>query len=385
MEMKHFNCIIVYDQTKEKILFCKREKNPYKGLYNFVGGKVEQNESSESAAYRELYEETGIGKNDIRLFRLMDMTYYQQKYVLEIYVGMLHKDVKLVEEANPLEWISIHEDFADSGKYAGDKNIAHIVEVALMYDWEKGEEAIPQLKRDSLCIGVDGCRGGWIAAVIEQEEVRIEKYPNMDKLITQYPAFDNMLVDMVIGLPGNQEQYDNRPDSTARRLIAPRTSTIFAVPSRQAVYEDAEEDQVRVNKQMLDKGLAKQTMAIIPKMREMDIFLTEHSKYKKVIKESHPEVCFARLNGAVVMSKKAEPDGLMERVQILSQYLSDLSSSFVIRKAKELHCNADDIVDAICLAVTANLDLQGKAEAIPENVMVDDHGLRMQMVIPRGR
>lgn len=301
-----------------------------------------------------------------------------------MYVGMLHKDVNLVEEANPLEWISIHEDFADSGKYAGDKNIAHIVEVALMYDLEKGEEAIWQLKRDSLCIGVDGCRGGWIAAVIEQEEVRIEKYPDMDKLITQYPTFDNLLVDMVIGLPSNQEQYDNRPDSTARRLIAPRTSTIFAVPSRQAVYENAEEDQVRVNRQVLNKGLAKQTMAIIPKMREMDIFLTEHSKYKNVIKESHPEVCFARLNGAVVMTKKAEPDGLMERVQILSQYLPELSSGFVIRKAKELHCNADDIVDAICLAVTANLDLQGKAEAIPENVMVDDNGLRMQMVIPRG-
>ena len=66
MELKHCNCIVVFDKAKEKILFCKREKNPYKGLYNFVGGKLEQNESSESAAYRELFEETGIRREVCR-------------------------------------------------------------------------------------------------------------------------------------------------------------------------------------------------------------------------------------------------------------------------------------------------------------------------------
>ena len=141
MEFRHCNCIVVFDKEKERILFCRRAKNPYKGLYNFVGGKVEPDEHGENAAYRELLEETGIGRDDIRLFRLMDMTYYQQGLVLEIYVGMLHKDTEMTEEVNPLEWISIHDDFADSGKYAGDKNIAHIVEMALMYDVDRGADA----------------------------------------------------------------------------------------------------------------------------------------------------------------------------------------------------------------------------------------------------
>ena len=383
MELKYCNCIVVFDKEKERILFCKRKNNPYSGLYNFIGGKLEINESSESAAYRELFEETGIGRKDIQLSRLMDITYYQQKIVLEIYVGMLHKDVELIEEVNPLEWISIHEDFADSGRYAGDKNIAHIVEMALMYDMDKSKGATKNLKKEALCIGVDGCKGGWVAAVIEQRELRIEKYGNINELIAQYPKFDNMLIDMVIGLPADPKQYDNRPDSTARRLIAPRTSTIFAVPSRQAVYEETEEAQIKSNRSALGKGLAKQTMAIIPKMRELDVFFSENGKYKNVIKESHPEVCFARLNGAVVMTKKSEMHGLTERVQILLQFFSNLSVDSISVRAKELHCNRDDIVDAVCLAVTANLDLQGDSEVIPKDVMVDNHGLKMQMVIPR--
>ena len=383
IDFTHCNCIVVFDKEKEKILFCRRERKPYKGLYNFIGGKLEKNESSDNAAYRELFEETGIGRKDIQLSRLMDITYYQQKLVLEIYVGILHRDVKLIEEVNPLEWISIHEDFSDSGKYAGDKNIAHIVEMALMYDMDKSEGATKHLKKEALCVGVDGCKGGWVAAVIEQGELRIEKYLNINELIDKYPKFDNMLIDMVIGLPVNQKQYDNRPDSTARRLIAPRTSTIFAVPSRQAVYEETEEAQIKANRAALGKGLAKQTMAIISKMRELDVFLLENDKYKNVIKESHPEVCFARLNGAVVMTKKSEMHGLMERVQILSQFFPNLSVDSISVIAKELHCNRDDIVDAVCLAITANLDLQGDTEVIPKDVMVDNHGLKMQMVIPR--
>ncbi|MGN0485501.1 MAG: DUF429 domain-containing protein [Lachnospiraceae bacterium] len=185
------------------------------------------------------------------------------------------------------------------------------------------------------------------------------------------------------GLPSNRLQYEQRPDTEARRLIVPRTSTIFAVPSRQAVYEESQEAQIKANMAALGKSLAKQTMAIIPKMRELDLFLSTHEQYKNLLKESHPEVCFSRLNGAVVREKKSDPDGCKKRVRILSAYLPNLSEEFVTEKAKERKCNADDILDAICLAVTANLDLQSETEVLPKQVMTDDHGLRMQMIIPK--
>ena len=54
------NIIAVFDKEKEKVLVCRRRKNPYKGLLNFVGGKIEKEEDGLTAAYRELWEETGI-------------------------------------------------------------------------------------------------------------------------------------------------------------------------------------------------------------------------------------------------------------------------------------------------------------------------------------
>lgn len=39
--MKKLNAIIVYDENEENLLMCKREKEPYKGLYNLVGGKLD--------------------------------------------------------------------------------------------------------------------------------------------------------------------------------------------------------------------------------------------------------------------------------------------------------------------------------------------------------
>ncbi|MCI9419073.1 MAG: NUDIX domain-containing protein [Eubacterium sp.] len=132
--MQHLNCSVVFNKQKDQVLFCKRAKEPFRGLYNFVGGKVEPGELSFNAAYRELLEETGIGRDQICLYRLMDLTYYEQDYVLEIYVGQLQNEVvQLREEVNPLKWLPLTEDFADSGRFAGEQNIAHIIRVALKF------------------------------------------------------------------------------------------------------------------------------------------------------------------------------------------------------------------------------------------------------------
>ena len=130
---KVMNCIVVFNKDKDKVLFCKRKKEPFKDRLNFVGGKVEPGETSEDAAYRELQEETGISRRQIRLFRLMDLTYYYQDFILEIYVGRLNEDVVLKEETNPLLWLPLDEDYTDRERFAGEQNIAHIINIALMY------------------------------------------------------------------------------------------------------------------------------------------------------------------------------------------------------------------------------------------------------------
>ena len=138
--MKEYNLILVYDHTGEKILFCYRIKDPYKGMYNFVGGKIESGEDGFHAAYRELYEETGIGRDDIELHHLMDFDYYLPPIRMEVYVGTLNKDKVLVEEKNPLHWLERTEDFFDVEKFAGDGNIGHIVRCAERYGFGAKEE-----------------------------------------------------------------------------------------------------------------------------------------------------------------------------------------------------------------------------------------------------
>ena len=75
--MIKLNLIVVFSKDLDKVLFCIRAKEPYKGMYNFVGGKVEEGETNDFAAYRELFEETGISKKDIELDHFMDLNYFK--------------------------------------------------------------------------------------------------------------------------------------------------------------------------------------------------------------------------------------------------------------------------------------------------------------------
>jgi len=131
--MKKLNVIIVYNKEEEKILMCKREKEPYKGKFNLVGGKVEENETELESAYRELQEETGITKEEIELTHIMNFQYQMSNMELEVYAGKLKKEINLVEEVNKLYWVDKKENFFDLQKYAGEGNIGHMVEQVEIY------------------------------------------------------------------------------------------------------------------------------------------------------------------------------------------------------------------------------------------------------------
>lgn len=126
--MKCMNIIAVLDHTGERFLMCKRRKNPYLGLYNLVGGKIEPGEESIHAAYRELFEETGIAREDISLIHYCDFTYYTWDVRLEVYFGKLRAPIEVHGDENDLLWISVDEDFFDVTRFAGEGNIGHIVE-----------------------------------------------------------------------------------------------------------------------------------------------------------------------------------------------------------------------------------------------------------------
>lgn len=126
--MQGYNLIAVFSKDLSRMLMCKRLKEPYLGLNNMVGGKIEAGENSEAAAYRELYEETGITRENIRLTHLMDFTYYLDNCYVEVYVGRLNADVKVKGEENTLFWSGFEHNFFDMNEYAGEGNIGHIME-----------------------------------------------------------------------------------------------------------------------------------------------------------------------------------------------------------------------------------------------------------------
>ena len=125
--MRNLNWIIVFNKELDKGLFCLRAKEPFKGLYNFVGGKVEPGETDEEAAYRELFEETGISREDIKLDHFMDINYFKYENHIAAFYGILDHEVTLIEEKNKLEWIKLDDNLLDCGKFAGNYNIPHIV------------------------------------------------------------------------------------------------------------------------------------------------------------------------------------------------------------------------------------------------------------------
>ena len=122
------NVIVIFDKKFENILMCKRTKEPYMGMYNLVGGKIEKENDGLNEAYRELEEETNVKKSDVDLIHFMNLTYTKWDKELEVYYGILKNEVELVEEVNKLEWVSINDNFFDMSKYAGEGNIGHIIE-----------------------------------------------------------------------------------------------------------------------------------------------------------------------------------------------------------------------------------------------------------------
>ena len=131
--MRKLNLIVVFDKNLEKVLFGIRSKEPYKGLYNFVGGKVEEGESNEDAAYRELFEETGISHRDIELDYFMDINYFKYENNIQVFYGILKHEVNLIEEKNKLEWVVINEELLNNDKFAGNYNIPHIIRQIKIY------------------------------------------------------------------------------------------------------------------------------------------------------------------------------------------------------------------------------------------------------------
>lgn len=232
-------------------------------------------------------------------------------------------------------------------------------------------------------IGADGCKSGWFSVSLSETAWETAIHKNILSLWEVHSGSESILIDIPIGFRKN-EPLERLCDLAARKALGQgRGSSVFPTPCRSSVYCTSYEAAHLENKRSVDRGLSKQTWAIVPKIREVDAFLKSAPESMAVIRESHPEVAFWGLNGRVPLKhSKKTAEGLQERIQILSRYDERIENIYQDSMKKYLRKEAasDDIIDALCLAITGQVMLRTEILTLPIAPETDEYGIPMQIL-----
>lgn len=237
-------------------------------------------------------------------------------------------------------------------------------------------------------VGLDWGGTGWVAVVADDGGDRpfsAAFYPSILNAWRANRDAETILVDIPIGLA----EADRRQcDEDAKSILGDGRSRVFYTPVREAVYEDRFEAAGDANETATGNRISTQAYHICPAIREVDGFLREFDAARGVVREAHPEVCFAALAGKAGLPSKATDDGVERRREILEAATNatvDLET-FLERAIDDRPVYArrfrtshrDDLLDAFALAVTA----RGETTTLPADPPTDDCELPMEIVAP---
>jgi predicted RNase H-like nuclease len=238
--------------------------------------------------------------------------------------------------------------------------------------------------------GADGCRAGWIVALASVQHNGIEirdPFTVRVRVLTKFadifaaPEQPGVVaVDIPIGLPARIGPQGRGPERAVRPLLGERQSSVFAVPSRSAVYAPDYGTACRLALETSDppRKVSKQLFMIAPKIREVDRALRNAPALIGRVFEVHPEVAFWGLNGRQALPEpkklKGRPfaPGLALRRNIL---LKHGFSEAVTEQAAPAGAAADDLLDALACAAIARRILAGRATPFPDPPLRDEFGL----------
>ncbi len=223
--------------------------------------------------------------------------------------------------------------------------------------------------------GVDGCPAGWIAVTIATDGPLAPCVTITRDFAELTTGVTKIAVDMPIGLPERVGKGGRGPEAVVRPLVAARRSSVFSVPSREAVRQTEYREACRIALATSNppRKISKQAFFLFPKMREVDAVLRGDPALLRKVFETHPEVAFRNLNGGTAMRfAKSRREGLDERRQVLGALGFDRAflNGPVARGAK-----ADDFLDACICALVARRLHAGTAQSFPDPPGRDAHGL----------
>jgi predicted RNase H-like nuclease len=215
-------------------------------------------------------------------------------------------------------------------------------------------------------LGLDGFRGGWVAAWIDdQGDHGFDYSSSLSTLLGT--SHRRAMIDMPIGLKlsGRREC-----DISARALVG---AAVF-LGARRTLWEFP--DQASANRYYWRHegprmGVSCQLWNIRDKIREVDDFITPDRQ--AIIGEAHPEVIFWKLSHPLRLQGKKSAPGRDQRIKLLAEKgFSKLSRWLTQRHGTGI--GRDDLIDACACAVAArdsNARLGGDE--------VDARGLRMEI------
>ena len=227
--------------------------------------------------------------------------------------------------------------------------------------------------------GIDGCRKGWLAVILG-DEIWTEVFPLDDfgALERICSISELVFIDIPIGLP---EKGERGCDVEARRVLGRRRASVFPVPCRDAVYAESYEKAVEINMMASGRKVSRQLWNMAPRIRAIDIFLRENPRAKGVLRESHPEICFASISGGPMEHSKRGDAGINERLDVIERVLPEGRDIYhdALERFRRSEVARDDILDALIMAVSAGLAVKYGVKSIPENPERDARGLEMGM------
>jgi predicted RNase H-like nuclease len=243
-------------------------------------------------------------------------------------------------------------------------------------------------------VGIDGCAGGWVVATVRPRGAPAAIASV--RVISRIDALEGCLAEegveprrCLIDIPIGLVTAGLRPvDLAAKTLLGRKAATVFAVPPR-PVFDALDFDEAnRLARDCMGQGLSVQAWNIMGKIREVDLHLRRRHPARPRLRESHPELVFARLAATTATAVdlaahgKKTAAGRTARLAVLTTLGIDATA---LVAAGLTHAGgrvaADDLLDALALAVAARLPEQALAR-VPAEGGVDPLGLPMEIVVP---
>lgn len=108
MKRTHIVAAIILNTDKTHIFITKRPEHVHKGgFWEFPGGKVEADESSEQGMKRELFEELGIEVTELSLFDQFSFDYPDKKLKFDFYEVTNFDTEPYGKEGQESQWVAI--------------------------------------------------------------------------------------------------------------------------------------------------------------------------------------------------------------------------------------------------------------------------------------